>query len=44
MERLTAQKNLFQDTDPMEIMQTDEIKKKGDAKIRCCVEGKVKRV
>ena len=25
----------------MEIMQTDEIKK-GDAKIRCCVEGKVK--
>ncbi len=32
---------LFQDTDPMEIMQTDEIKK-GDAKIRCCVEGKVK--
>ena len=40
LERLTTE-NLFQDTDPMEIMQTDEIKK-GDAKIRCCVEGKVK--
>ena len=38
---LDRTENLFQDTDPMEIMQTDEIKK-GDAKIRCCVEGKVK--
>ena len=33
--------NLFQNTDPVSVMPTDEIKK-GDAVIRCCVEGKVK--
>ena len=33
--------NLFQNTDPVSIMPTDEIKE-GDAVIRCCVEGKVK--
>ena len=33
--------NLFRNTEPVGIMATDEIKK-GDAVIRCCVEGKVK--
>ena len=33
--------NLFRNTEPVGIMETDEIKK-GDAVIRCCVEGKVK--
>lgn len=33
--------NLFRNTEPVGIMATDEIKK-GDAFIRCCVEGKVK--
>ena len=33
--------NLFRNTEPVGIIATDEIKK-GDAVIRCCVEGKVK--
>ena len=33
--------NLFQNTDPVSILPTGEIKK-GDAVIRCCVEGQVK--
>lgn len=38
---LDRTKNLFQNAEAMEVMHTDEIKK-GDALIRCCVDGSVK--